>query len=130
MKKQINTQLPEFLILCVVFVLTQVRDGLLRLSQRILGPNTLVQAAMKNILEETPQTFFEKTIEVVRVNCFQKVGLGLEESDLILHFRAAPVLHVDDCAGNGETLLRAVKPVLNPPCAGKGERHIFHLKSK
>ncbi|XP_070575350.1 tyrosine aminotransferase-like [Ptychodera flava] len=54
----------------------EVRDGLLRLSQRILGPNTLVQAAMKNILEETPQHFFDKTIEVVKNNahhCYNRI---------------------------------------------------------
>ncbi|XP_077982246.1 tyrosine aminotransferase-like [Glandiceps talaboti] len=54
----------------------EVRSGLLRLSQRILGPNTLVQAAMRNILEETPHTFFEKTIEVVKDNahlCYNRI---------------------------------------------------------
>jgi len=46
---------------------SQVQPGLTSLSQRILGPNTLVQGALPKILESTPQEFFDSTIEVVKV---------------------------------------------------------------
>ncbi|KAK2164059.1 hypothetical protein LSH36_69g02010 [Paralvinella palmiformis] len=46
----------------------QVRPGLTSLSQRILGPNTLVQGALPKILESTPQEFFDFTIKVVKRN--------------------------------------------------------------
>jgi hypothetical protein len=41
------------------------------LSQRILGPNTLVQGAIPRILKETPKHFFDKTIVTVKVNVKQ-----------------------------------------------------------
>ncbi|XP_078689942.1 tyrosine aminotransferase-like isoform X3 [Branchiostoma floridae x Branchiostoma belcheri] len=46
----------------------EVRNGLLRLSQRILGPNTLIQAAIPRILEETPQSFYQDTMALVQRN--------------------------------------------------------------
>lgn len=39
----------------------QVRKGLLSLTQRILGPNTLIQAAIPGILETTPRSFYNDT---------------------------------------------------------------------
>jgi len=41
----------------------KVRRGLLSLSQRILGPCTLVQAALPSILKNTPKSFFKETME-------------------------------------------------------------------
>nr|XP_006816454.1 PREDICTED: tyrosine aminotransferase-like [Saccoglossus kowalevskii] len=55
----------------------EVRSGLLRLSQRILGPNTLVQSAVKSIIEDTPQKFFDSTIEVVKNNAH--VGVEMDK---------------------------------------------------
>lgn len=46
----------------------EVRPGLMALSQRILGPNTLIQGAVRKILNETSKTFFDKTIAVVQRN--------------------------------------------------------------
>ncbi len=46
----------------------EVRAGLKSLSQRIIGANTLVQGALPIILKETPQSFFDHTIDVVRRN--------------------------------------------------------------
>lgn len=45
-----------------------VRPGLTALSQRILGPNTLIQGAVRKILNETPQHFYDKTVAVVQRN--------------------------------------------------------------
>ncbi|XP_060082304.1 tyrosine aminotransferase-like [Ylistrum balloti] len=45
-----------------------VRKGLLSLSQRILGPNSLVQAAVTDILTKTPQEFFDNTVGYVESN--------------------------------------------------------------
>jgi len=39
--------------------LAEVRQGLKRLSQRIIGANTLVQGALPIILRETPASFFQ-----------------------------------------------------------------------
>ncbi|KAI9217436.1 tyrosine aminotransferase [Blastocladiella britannica] len=41
--------------------LTDVRTALLKLSQLIIGANSVVQAAIPEILESTPQTFFDAT---------------------------------------------------------------------
>jgi tyrosine aminotransferase len=45
-----------------------VRHGLVALSQRILGPNTIVQGAVRTILEKTPTEFFDKSIALVQKN--------------------------------------------------------------
>ncbi|KAK3603784.1 hypothetical protein CHS0354_042788 [Potamilus streckersoni] len=46
----------------------EVRQGLISLSQRILGPSSIVQGAVEGILAKTPQKFFEETIEFVETN--------------------------------------------------------------
>lgn len=56
----------------------EVRTGLLNLSQVILGPNSVVQGALDDILHRTPQSFYEDTIsqlEVRRLSC-----QGMQES--------------------------------------------------
>jgi len=45
----------------------QVRHGLVMLSQRILGPNTIIQGAVKTILTSTPQQFFDNSLSLVQV---------------------------------------------------------------
>lgn len=47
---------------------TEVRAGLVRLSQRLLGPNSIVQAALPEILSATPQHFFDETVQYVEEN--------------------------------------------------------------
>jgi aspartate/methionine/tyrosine aminotransferase len=42
--------------------LFQIRGGLICLSQRILGPNTLVQGALPLILANTKQSFYDDTV--------------------------------------------------------------------
>ena len=58
----------------------QIRPGLVALSQRILGPNTLIQGAVRTILFETPKEFYDKTIAIVQVrnppNYFLNVSTG------------------------------------------------------
>jgi len=54
----------------------EVRKGLLCMSQRIIGSNTLVQGALPTILEYTPKSFFDDTIAVIEKNAklaFQKL---------------------------------------------------------
>jgi len=46
----------------------QVRHGLIMLSQRILGPNTIIQGAVKTILNSTPQRFIDSSIALVQVS--------------------------------------------------------------
>jgi tyrosine aminotransferase len=46
----------------------EVRKGLLCMSQRIIGSNTLIQGALPTILATTPKSFFESTINIVKRN--------------------------------------------------------------
>ena len=48
--------------------LTQVRKGIKNLSQRILGANTICQAAIPKILNNTTPTFYKKVVAVVETN--------------------------------------------------------------
>lgn len=48
--------------------MTQVRKGLKNLAQRILGANTLCQAAIPKILNNTSPMFYKKVISVVETN--------------------------------------------------------------
>ena len=45
----------------------EVRQGLMDLSQRILGPNTVVQGAIPKILSDTPQEYYGSIISTVKV---------------------------------------------------------------
>ncbi|CAH1780455.1 unnamed protein product [Owenia fusiformis] len=47
----------------------EVRQGLTNLSQRILGPNTIIQGALPDILKLTPKSFFDETIASVKKVC-------------------------------------------------------------
>lgn len=48
--------------------LSEVRQGMVSLSQKLSGPNTLVQGALPQILQDTPQSFFDHIIEVLSTN--------------------------------------------------------------
>ncbi|XP_074616751.1 tyrosine aminotransferase-like isoform X3 [Acropora palmata] len=47
---------------------SEVRQGLVAMSQQILGPNTLIQGALPDILAKTPQSYFENTVKVIQKN--------------------------------------------------------------
>ncbi|ESO95613.1 hypothetical protein LOTGIDRAFT_227234 [Lottia gigantea] len=49
-------------------IFVNVRRGLVKLSQRILGPNTLVQQAIPDILKNTSSEFFEDTLVHMKNN--------------------------------------------------------------
>ncbi|XP_064610268.1 tyrosine aminotransferase-like [Liolophura sinensis] len=53
----------------------EVRTGLVNLSQRILGPNTLIQAALEQILTQTPQSYFHKTVSIIQTNADLTYGM-------------------------------------------------------
>ncbi|XP_020915561.1 tyrosine aminotransferase isoform X2 [Exaiptasia diaphana] len=46
----------------------EVRPGLTSLSQQILGPNTIIQAAIPDIFSKTPNSFYENAINVMQKN--------------------------------------------------------------
>ncbi|XP_023346899.1 tyrosine aminotransferase [Eurytemora carolleeae] len=46
----------------------EIRKGLLCMSQRIIGSNTLIQGALPTILQNTPKSFFEETIHIIKSN--------------------------------------------------------------
>ncbi|ORY97486.1 putative tyrosine aminotransferase [Syncephalastrum racemosum] len=52
-----------------------VRTGLLNLSQVLLGPNSIYQGALEDILHSTPQSFYDQTIEQLQNNA--KIGLDV-----------------------------------------------------
>lgn len=46
----------------------EVRKGLTNLSNRILGPNTVIQRALPSILLNTPQSFFDEVLLFIEVS--------------------------------------------------------------
>lgn len=60
-----------------------VRIGLNRLTQRLMGPNSLVQGALRDILEKVPDSFYVDTMEFIFRNatlCYKRLSQmpGLE----------------------------------------------------
>lgn len=49
-------------------VLNEVSTGIRNLSTRILGSNTIIQGALPDILEHTPQSFFDDIIDILYVS--------------------------------------------------------------
>ncbi|XP_056137668.1 tyrosine aminotransferase [Lampris incognitus] len=57
---------------------SEIRDGLVKLSQRIIGANTIVQGALESILNNTPQSFYHRTISFLKSNseiCFNELSI-------------------------------------------------------
>jgi len=46
----------------------EIRRGLMCMSQRIIGSNTFIQGALPTILKNTPKSFFENAIDVIKKN--------------------------------------------------------------
>uniref|UniRef100_A0A669E3D2 Tyrosine aminotransferase n=1 Tax=Oreochromis niloticus TaxID=8128 RepID=A0A669E3D2_ORENI len=56
---------------------TEIRQGLVKLSQRILGACSIVQGALERILNNTPQSFYNNTIGFLKSNseiCFSELS--------------------------------------------------------
>ncbi|KAM4619431.1 tyrosine aminotransferase [Polymixia lowei] len=56
---------------------SEIRQGLVKLSQRILGACTIVQGALEEILNNTPQSFYHRTISFLKSNseiCFNELS--------------------------------------------------------
>lgn len=49
-------------------ILKDVSKGIKNLTGRILGPNTLIQGALPDILEKTPQKYFDGVIDILNKN--------------------------------------------------------------
>ncbi|MBN3315183.1 ATTY aminotransferase, partial [Atractosteus spatula] len=47
---------------------SEIREGLVKLTQRILGPCTVVQGALESILNKTSQEFYDSTISFLKSN--------------------------------------------------------------
>ncbi|XP_068459740.1 tyrosine aminotransferase [Clinocottus analis] len=55
---------------------SKIRQGLVKLSQRILGACSIVQGALDSILNNTPHSFYSQTISFLKTNseiCFSKL---------------------------------------------------------
>ncbi|XP_017274502.1 tyrosine aminotransferase [Kryptolebias marmoratus] len=56
---------------------SEIRQGLVKLSQRILGACTIVQGALESILNNTPQSFYSNTVSFLKSNseiCFGELS--------------------------------------------------------
>ncbi|MEQ2243846.1 hypothetical protein ILYODFUR_011026 [Ilyodon furcidens] len=56
---------------------SEIRQGLVKLSQRILGACTIIQGALESILNNTPQGFYSNTISFLKSNseiCFNELS--------------------------------------------------------
>ncbi|XP_019720811.1 tyrosine aminotransferase isoform X1 [Hippocampus comes] len=56
---------------------SEIRQGLVKLCQRILGPCTIVQGALEGIFNNTPQGFYDDTIHFIKSNaeiCFNELS--------------------------------------------------------
>lgn len=49
-------------------VLRHIRGGLMDLTTRILGPNSLVQSAVVDLLEKTPESYYKRIMSIVQEN--------------------------------------------------------------
>ena len=49
-------------------LISQLLQGIVALSQKIVGPCSLVQGALPRILAETPEEYFEKNRKVIETN--------------------------------------------------------------
>eukprot|EP00794_Sanderia_malayensis_P018613 gene18613-20490_t len=57
--------------------LYNVRQGLFDLATKIVGPNSIVQGALTDILTKTPQSFFNKTVKYIEDNatvCYETLS--------------------------------------------------------
>lgn len=55
-----------------------VRNGLNRLTQRLMGPNSLIQGALHDILTTVPETFYTQTMDFIYKNaklCYERLRL-------------------------------------------------------
>ncbi len=50
------------------FVLDTIKPGLVDLSSRILGPNSVTQAALPHIMLETPDSYYDDILHQLEVN--------------------------------------------------------------
>lgn len=57
---------------------SSVRNGLNRLTQRLMGPNSLVQGALADILSTVPESFYAQTMDFIYKNaklCYERLRL-------------------------------------------------------
>lgn len=55
-----------------------IRSGLNRLTQRLMGPNSLVQGALHDILKNVPENFYTDTMDLIFENaliCYERLKL-------------------------------------------------------
>ncbi|XP_039358633.1 tyrosine aminotransferase isoform X2 [Mauremys reevesii] len=55
----------------------EIRDGLVSLSQRILGPCTIVQGALEHIIHRTPPEFYHNTLSFLKMPLYLRWGTCL-----------------------------------------------------
>ncbi|XP_029909761.1 tyrosine aminotransferase [Myripristis murdjan] len=56
---------------------SEIRQALVKLSQRILGPCTIIQGALESILNNTPQSFYQSNINFLKSSaelCFNELS--------------------------------------------------------
>lgn len=83
---------------------SSIRHGLSRLTQRLMGPNSLIQGALQEILNNVPEHFYKRTMDFIFTNaklCYErlKVVRGLHpympQGSMYLMVRFEPKLFPD-----------------------------------
>ena len=75
-KSTINNYFTDLIDTCSMSPL-QIRQGLVKLTQRILGACSIIQGALENILNNTPQSFYNNTISLLKVKTgHNEIGLS------------------------------------------------------
>ena len=65
-----NNQIGNYFISLITLCYLDIRLGFNDLTTRILGPNSLVQGALPEILANTPQSYFDTQMQILSVIIF------------------------------------------------------------
>ena len=105
-----HTHTHTHTIWCLVCTLMfQVTPGVKRLAMKILGPNTLVQAALPDMLRNTPPSFFQRNLRILEESaklCYS----GLKDVPGLHPVMPAASMYMMVCGGGG---------------AWRGDRHVM-----
>lgn len=74
----------------------QIRQGLVKLSQRILGACTVVQGALESILNNTPQSFYNNTISFLKVQTLHTVHTHTVSHSNVTDVSSSPSVQLRD----------------------------------
>ena len=110
-----SCDMSSVVVVCVcvcVCVCVQVTPGLGRLAMKLLGPNTLVQAAIPDIISKVPAEYHQKNRELFHANArhiletlSKAPGLKPVMPKATMYFMVSPPLSAVQCEGFSLQLL-------------------------